>query len=233
MASAFTLAVQGGTIHTVPLAHLGRMQDLVSDLGVAAYPLFLRLGAVRHTEMQPVTVLALLTEVERFTPLIADRLVAGVTFYDEQGQALGQISGGVTELALAQSKEGALSVTPQGIRVLIDQFPPPVGFRSGPGLESGWFECYFSSLQLTPEGTLGTRMAAMGGSGTPVRLPSLPPLPPATKWHQSRVSSGVPVASVAFTPTPATEAFRDILHAVTAACTESLRLKRPLRLDRG
>lgn len=233
MASAFTLAVQGGTIHTVPLAHLGRMQDLVSELGAASYPLFLRLGAVRHTELQPVTVLALLTEVEKFSPLIADRPVAGVSFYDAAGQELGRISGGVTELPLAQTKEAALAVTPEGIRVVVEQFPPPVGFRSGPGLESGWFECYFASLELTPDGALGRRMAAMGGSGTAVRLPNLPPIPPATKWHQSRVSSGVPVASVAFTPLPASEAFRDILHAITAACTESLRLKRPLRMDRG
>jgi hypothetical protein len=70
----------------------------------------------------------------------------------------------------------------------------------------------------------------MGGSGAPVRLPDLPPLPPVTRWHYARVAGSPAVAVVQFTSTPAEEVFRDLLHALDAACVESLRLRRPLRI---
>jgi len=225
-----TLSVSGGTTHTVPMDHLHRLQALVSEFGADGYPLFLRAGAVRNAELQPVTARAFLAEVEKFTPLITGRRVPGLSFRSAQGLEIGSIHGGQEVRPIAANDACSVSMTGQGIRVAIHQFPPPVGFRSNPTLQSGWYECYFQSLQHTQSGTLGERTPAMGGSRSLVPLPDLPEMPPPTKWDDAKVSSGAEVAATEFTETSAEEAFRDLLHAITAACNEALRLRRPLRI---
>lgn len=232
MRRALNLAVQGGTGHTVPMHRLTALQALVGEFGSDAYPLFLRLGAVRLAEFQPVTARALLAEIDKFLPLIHTRRIPGVSFQDAQQREVGGIYGGEEERVIVSTDEALLSVSGKGIRVLLRQFPPPVGFRSNPDLESGWYECYFQSLRHSPDGTTGLRTPAMGGSGAPVPLDALPALPPATRWDFALVAGKAEVRSTEFTESPAEEAYRDPLHAVTAACTECLRLRRVLRIVR-
>lgn len=208
---------------------LHSLQSLIGEFGADTYPLFLRMGAVRALELHPVAARTLLAEVEKFQPLLQGQSIPGISFQDAQGRYLGAIYG---ETPVAHTDESSIAVTPEGIRITLKQLPPPVGFRSDPSLESGWFACYFTSLQFTPEGAVGRRTAAMGGSGAPVSLPGLAALPPATRWHESKVSGKVSLGSVTFAETPAEEVFRDILHTFTAASTEALRLKRPLRILR-
>lgn len=231
MRQALTLVVQGGTTHTAPMHRLTALQALISEFGADASPLFLRLGA-RRAELQPVTTRALLAEVERFLPLIHGRPIPGISFQDAQEREIGGIYGGTEQREIARSEKGRLWVTDQGIRVAVHQFPPPVGFRSHPHLESGWFQCYFQSLHHSPDGTTGRRTPAMGGSGAPVALTLLPPLPPVTRWDFARVAGNTQVATTVFTETVVEEAYRDLLHAITAACNESLRMRRPLRIGR-
>ncbi|MFZ5825948.1 MAG: hypothetical protein ACOY94_16760 [Bacillota bacterium] len=232
MRQRLSLAVQGGTAHIVPIHRLHPLQVLVSELGAEAYPLFLRLGAVRNAEFQPVTARALLAEMEKFLPQIHSRRIPGVSFHDAQEREVGSIYGGEEERVLLSSDEALLSISARGIRVLLRQFPPPVGFRSHPGLENGWFECHFQSIRYDPDGATGLRTPAMGGSGAPVPLGRLPDLPPATRWDFARVAGAVEVPRMEFTETPAEEAYRDLLHAITAACNDSLRLRRVLRIGR-
>ena len=66
MRQRLSLAVQGGTAHMVPIHRLQALQSLVGELGAEAFPLFLRLGAVRLAEFQPVTARTLLAEMEKF-----------------------------------------------------------------------------------------------------------------------------------------------------------------------
>lgn len=230
MRQALTLAVHGGTAHAIPMTQVNRLQALVGELGAETFPLFLRLGAVRLVQLQPITARALLAEVEKFLPLVQGRRIPGVSFHDAQGRPLGGIYGGPDGTTIAATDTSSLSVTPWGIRVVVQQFPPPVGFRSAPGLESGQFECYFTALRHGPEITSGQRTPEMGGSGAPVTLPALPPLPPATRWDFSWVAGQVEVAATEFTETPAEVAFRDVIHAISSACTESLRMRKPLRI---
>ncbi|MFZ5817091.1 MAG: hypothetical protein ACOY93_17660 [Bacillota bacterium] len=211
---------------------LHSLQSLISEFGAETYPLFLRLGAVRALELQPVTARALLGEVERFQPLLGGRRIPGLSFLDARGQEIGGIYGGPDSAEIAATDEASLAVTADGIRVVLRQLPPPVGFRSSPALETGWYECYFESIQFGPPGPTGRRTPDMGGSGAPVALPDLPPLPPLTRWHFARTANTAQIAAIVFTETPAEAVFRDLLHALTAACTESLRLRRPLRLAR-
>lgn len=227
-----SLAVMGGTMHTLPLYRLHRMQAFISELGAETYPLFLRLGAVRSVELHPVVARSLLAEVEKFLPLIGGRRVPGILFYDAQGHGVGGLYGGVNDAVVAEDDNSRLSITAEGIRVMVRQFPPPVGFRSGPALESGWFECYFESLRFAEKEASGRRTPAMGGSGAPVPLGHLAPLPPATRWDFARTAGITVVRAAEFTETPAEEAYKDLLHAITAACNESLRLRRPLRVER-
>lgn len=229
---ALTLSVYGGTAHAIPMAHVHRLQALISELGADLYPLSLRLGTVRLAELQPVTARALLAELEKVVPLLKGRRIPAVSFQDAHGMELGGIFGGPGGTEIAVTAESQLSVTPHGIRVVVRQFPPPVGFRSGPTLESGWFECYFERLHHGPDAATGQRTPAMGGSGAPVVLEGLPPLPPATRWDFARVAGQVSVAVTEFVETPAEVVFRDVLHAVMSACTESLRLKKALRIGR-
>lgn len=232
MRQPLTLAVQGGTTHTIPMAHVNRLQAVISEFGAEIYPLFLRLGAIRRVEMQPVVARSLLAELEKAVPLMKGKRMPGVSFRDSEGNELGGIFGAPDGSDIASAQEAHLSVTPRGIRAVVQQFPPPVGFRSAPTLESGWFECYFESLHFTPDAVTGRRTPAMGGSGAPVSLQGLPSLPPVTRWDYSRVAGQVSVAVAEFVESPAEEVFRDVLHAVMSACNESLRLKRVLRIGR-
>jgi len=216
----------------VPLDHLARMQDAIEILGAEVYPLLMRLGAVRTAELQPVVARSLLGEVEQVTPRLGLQPVPTLTFLDGAGSPLGSIFGGAGETEVARASEGILSLTAAGIRIALRRFPPPVGFRSDSGVARGWYVCYFSSLTFTPEGARGLRTPEMGGSGAPVALPGLPPLPPVTRWHQASVAGSPEVAQAVFATTPADEVFRDLLHAITAACLESLRLRQPLRVER-
>jgi len=222
------LEVAGSTLRTVPLAQLVRMQGAVELLGADAYPTFMRLGAAGRLELQPVAAGSLLIEVERATERLGRQPVPTLTFMGEGGAVLGAMYGGHDTTEVAGSDDGQIAVTAEGIRVLLRRFPPPVGFRSEPGVARGWFVCYFSALAFGPDGAWGTRTPAMGGSGAPVAMPGLPPLPPVTRWHQANVAGSPAVAAAVFTTTPAAEVFRDLIHAVTAACQDSLRLKRPL-----
>lgn len=212
------------------MSQVNRLQALIGEFGAETYPLFLRLGAIRRAELQPVTARSLLAEVEKFLPLMQGRRIPGVSFQDSQGRELGGIYGGADGTTIAATAASSLSVTHRGIRVVVQQFPPPVGFRSAPGLESGQYECYFVSLRHGPGATSGLRTPEMGGSGAPVTLPDLPPLPPATRWDFSWIAGQVDVAATEFTETPAEVAFRDVIHAITSACTESLRLRKALRI---
>lgn len=232
MYRAITLRVQDGTIHTVPMDHLGRLQELVGELGEATYPLVLRLGAMARLDMQPVTARALLAEVEKFLPLIGGHNLAGVLFCSVDGSELGGYYGGIGETLIAEAEDCRLSVTAEGIRLAVRQFPPPVGFRSHPEMATGWYECYFASLDHSPQGTTGVRMPSMGGSGAPVQLTLVPALPPVTRWHYAHVAGQPVVAATRMTSAPAKDVFRDVIHAITAACTEALRLHRPLRIVR-
>lgn len=225
----FTVPEGGGRL--VPKDHLARLQALVTEFGEGQYPLLLRLGDQRCTELQPVGARALLAEVGRFEPRLEGVNLPGIAFYDEAGRTLGGVFGGPREYTLCETEESRIDISPGGIRVLVRELPPPVGFRSRPSLERGWFECYFSSLRHAGTESTGLRTEAMGGSGRPVQLPHLPPLPPATRWHWAHVSGQAVVASSQYIETPAREAFRDLLHALTAACSDSLRLRRPLLIQ--
>lgn len=223
--------VSGGTEHLIPLTHLTRLQEAVEFIGAEAFPLFMRLGAVDAMQLQPVRAGVLLDETERIGRQIAKQQVPTLAFRSASGAALGAFFGGQEETTVAHSENALVSVTPRGIRIALRQFPPPVGFRSVPGLERGWFACFFAALQFTVDGVQGLRTPEMGGSGAPVILPELPPLPPVTRWHQAFVAGRPDVAEARFTFTPAAEVFRDVLHALTAATQEALRLRRPLQIE--
>ncbi|WP_374712533.1 hypothetical protein [Symbiobacterium terraclitae] len=233
MRQQLLLEAAGGTRHVVPLAHLVRMQDAIEILGADPYPLLMRLGAVRTAELQPVVAGSLLREVERVTPRLGQLPVPTLTFLDGAGAPMGAFYGGPDETEIARTDDGVVSLTAEGIRIALRRFPPPVGFRSDPGVARGWYVCCFSSLAFGPEGAQGRRTPGMGGSGAPVALPGLPPLPPVTRWHQASVAGSPAVASAVFATTPAAEVFRDLLHAITAACQEALRLRQPLRAERA
>lgn len=230
MPQRLTLSVSEGTTHVIPFGHLTRLQVMAANQGEARFPLIIRLGAVRDITFQPVTVLAIHTELRNLVPRIQGSPIPGVRFQAADGAELGGYDGGDGEMVIARTDDAQLSITSAGIRIVVHQFPPPVGFRSGPGLEPGWYECHFDSLQFGADEVTGSRTQAMGGSGAPIRLSRLPGLPPATRWHHARVAGAPTVAVVQFTSTPAEEVFRDLLHALDAACVESLRLKRPLRV---
>lgn len=225
------LSVPGGTTHIIPLARLHALQSLVGALGAQTYPLFLRTGATQAVQMQPVTARSLLAEVEKFIPLLAHSRLPALAFFNRDGEEIGSLYGSPEQMVVARDERTTVAIAPQGIRVVVRRFPPPVGFRSAPGLPSGEYECYFQVLQHGPEGTTGLRTPAMGGTGTPVPL-ELPPMPPPARWDTARVATPETVSATEFAERPAEEVFRDLWHALTSACTESLRLKRPLQIVR-
>lgn len=231
MAPKCHLSVPGGTVHLVSRTQLEALQSIVTDLGAATFPLFLRLGSTPRWRMQPITARGLLAEVEKFKPGLRLRLIPGLSFRDDQGAELGSMFARADEKPLVQSEKLTLTPTPDGIRMILQGFPPPAGFRSQPGLPPLHYECYFSELRADNPGWAGIRTADMGGSGAPVALPAVP-LPPATQWDYSRVAGRPAVASVIYVEPQAGEAYRDLLHAVDSACNESLRLKAPLEFRR-
>jgi hypothetical protein len=176
--------------------------------------------------MQPVTARALLAEIEKFSRHLQVRLVPGLSFVDEQGEQLGYMYSRPSKGDLVPGEKASLTPTPEGIRVTVQGFPPPAGFRSRPGMPPLHYECYFRELRANGAGWHGFRTEAMGGSGTPITLPYLP-LPPATQWDMSRVAGRPAVSALVYVETPASEVYRDVLHAFESACNESLRLKAP------
>ncbi|HYG58203.1 MAG TPA: hypothetical protein VD902_09110 [Symbiobacteriaceae bacterium] len=225
------LAVQGGTAHALSGQQMAAFQRIIAELGADRFPLFLRLGATERLRVQPVTARSLLAELESFIPDLSEVDVPGLSFRDGSGAELGRMySRGLSE-ALVRGSDAAYGPMPEGIRVVVKGFPPPPGFRSGPGLEPLHYECYFRELRVTTGDWQGVRTAEMGGSDMPVPLPQLP-VPPVTQWDVARVAGRPAVAVIAFTRTPANEVYRDLIHAFTSACNESLRLKAPLEYRR-
>lgn len=221
------LSVQGGTTHMLPKTPLTALQSVVEDLGADTYPLFLRLGGAPITRMQPVTARALLREVEKFREELRWRLIPGVQFRDAAGAELGSMYTVPGSPVLMTAEDLTLSVTSEGIRLLMKAFPPPVGFRSRPGLPPLHYECFFQEIQVSGADYVGIRTADMGGGDKPVTLPPIP-LPPVTRWDTARVAGKPAVASLLYVETPAPEVYRDLLHAFVSACEDSLRLKVPL-----
>jgi hypothetical protein len=222
------LQVPGGNTYTLSLARVKSLQAVVAGLEAVAYPLFLRVGARPTAQLQPVTARTLLAEVERFAPLLNGLAISGIRFRDGAETVLGCIYAGPEGDEVAPG----LHTSPAGIRVVVAEFPPPVGFRSGPGMVAGRYECYFREIRRDPDGRwLGFRTAAMGGSGAPVELPGLA-IPPATRWDIAAVSGKPNVVALESVETPAAEVFRDIIHGFVTASTESLRLRVPLEIRR-
>lgn len=225
------LAVPGGTTHTVSRSHLEALQHIVAELGANTFPLFLRLGATARWRMQPVTARSLLAEVEKFSRGLGLRLIPGLSFRDADGAELGNLYARAGEGPLVAGDRVQVTPTPDGIQVVAQGFPPPPGFRSRPGLPPLHYECYFTEIRSDGQGWSGVRTTEMGGSGARVALPVIP-LPPATQWDYSRVAGRPAIWSVVHVETPASEVYRDLLHAVHTACNESLRLKLPMEFRR-
>ncbi len=229
MFTKYLLSVRGGNTHMIPMAHLEALQRLVDDYGAEPSPLFQRLGQKGTGRLQPVTARALLAELEKMAPLLAQQPVPGVLFRDGQGQELGRMYRRPDGAPMAEGADTALSAGPEGIRVVVAQIPPPAGFRSGAGMEAGTYECYFTRIDAGEKGWIGKRAPEMGQTAHPVRLAYLP-IPPVTRWDVSRVAGRPEVASLEFVAAPAAEAFRDAIHALETACNESLRLRAPLQI---
>lgn len=224
------LSVPGGNLHTIPMHRLHALQSIVSDVGAERSPLFLRMAATPLARIQPVTARALLAEIEAFGPRLTEIDSAGIVFLDARANELGRIYARANDEPITADPV-QVSVTDQGIRLVVADFPPPVGFRSAPGMAPGHYECYFTELLHGSTGWTGVRTEAMGGSGSPVPLPALA-LPPVTRWDYSRVAGAPEVRGARFFRIPASDAFHEVVHAVEAACTESLRLKQPLQIKR-
>lgn len=229
MGPTYQIQIEGGNRHFVLKHQLEALQRIVSGLGADAYPLFLRLGSAPLIRMHPVTVRALLAEIEHFTQPLGDLTVPTLLFLDEQDLAMGGIYAYEDPTALPESATMMLVPTSEGIRIIMRQVPPPVGFRSSPGLKSGTYECYFASVRLQGEGYSGVRTAAMGGSNAPVALPGLT-LPPVTRWDFARVSGAPTIHAIRCQQQPAPDVFKDVLHTVTSSCEEALRLRTALSI---
>lgn len=221
------LSVLGGNAHSLPLHRLEALQALVTELGADNFPLFLRLGGSSRVRMQPVTARALLAEAESFRKRLDDSEVPCLRFWGPGEAELGIIYARADGKFLAEIDRVRLTVSDNGIRVVVRQFPPPVGFRSAPDLPAGEFECYFSTLTSEGTGWVGLRAEVMAGSGAPVALQSIP-LPPATRWDYSRVAGAPAIMRVEHHLVSASKVFKEIIHALETACTDSLRLKQPL-----
>lgn len=230
MRQRFLLMVPGGSTHSVSLVRLESLQRIAADAGADRFALFLRISRVRSLTLQPVTARMLLAEAEGLVPELEGLVVPGIRVRGAGDQELGII------LALADNGEIAggstlrMYATLDGIRLVVKAVPPPVGFRSEPGLATGEYVCYFRTLVAGAEGWQGYRTEAMGGSGAPVALPEVP-VPPPVRWDSAKEAGAPVVAALEPIAVPAAEVYRDILHAFISASTESLRLKRPLTLQ--
>jgi hypothetical protein len=230
MHQLFSLTVPGANTHTLRLSHLESLQAIIVGLGAEAYPLVVRLGGSPKAQVQPVTSRALLAELEHFLPLLAKVAMPCLVFRDADGRLLGGMYGPPEERPRTLTDHDmSLAPTTDGIRMVLRQMPPPMGFRSSADLPAGVYECYFRQVMHGPEGYMGVRTEAMGGSGAPVPLPDLE-LPPITRWDFAHTSGKPVVDQVEFVNVPAPEAFKDVLHSLESAFTESLRLKLPLRM---
>lgn len=225
------LSVAGGSTHTLDRRRFLAMQAVVGDVGADKAPLFLRLGRAGGSRHQPISVATLLKELPHIKELLRYFLITGAEFLDAHGELLGTVwgfgDGLVAGGAVAQGP--TLHATPDGLALTVAELPPPVGFRSETGLAPGHFRCYFRMLERTPQGWLGHRTEEMGGSGQPVKVPSLA-LPSPARWDSSRASGNPDVALIRFVERQAVDVFADELHALEAAGNESLRHKRPLHV---
>lgn len=223
------LIVAGANTHIIPMAHLAQLQVRVAELGATTFPLLLRLGGRGLTRMQPVVARSLLAELEVALVRLKHDTVPAMLFGGEQGVALGGMLGHPEGEDLSRNETVGVAVTEEGIRLTVAQFPPPVGFRSAPGLKAGMYVCFFDQIIRTREGLVGQRTAAMGGSGAPVTLPGLP-LPPVTAWDFAAVAGKPLVAEARFMRMPVADAFRDVIHALVTATNDSIRLKAPIQV---
>ncbi|HLO02069.1 MAG TPA: hypothetical protein VK191_03060 [Symbiobacteriaceae bacterium] len=249
------LSVPGGSTQTLVARRFTAMQAVVGEVGADKAPLFLRLGRAGGSRHQPVSVATLLKEMPHIQVLLGYFLITGAEFCDANGDLLGTIWGfgdGLVAGGAAASTGGGsgkgigarrgakagqglatlsptLHAMPEGLALTVAELPPPVGFRSEPGLEPGHFRCYFRELQITPEGWLGYRTEEMGGSGQPVKVPAVA-LPSVTRWDASRTAGNPQVTLIRFVERQAVDVFADELHALEAAGNECLRLKRPLHV---
>jgi hypothetical protein len=231
MHSQCLLTVSGGNIHIIPMHRLLALQAIVAELGAASFPLFLRLASTQLLRLQPVTARTLLAEVEAFMPRLKEVEASGMAFLSATGNELGRIYARAEGEPILREGDSSVGITPDGIRMVLTELPPPVGFRTAAGMPRGHFECYFERLERTSGGWQGVRTQTMGGSGAPVSLPAIT-LPPVTRWDSSWVS-GAPVVNTAnFFKAPSSEVFQDELHALETACNDSLRLKHPLHIRR-
>lgn len=222
------ITVPGANAHVLSLTELEALQAIVAELGAISYPLFLRVGAAKLSNLQPVTARAILAEIERALPHLTEELIPGVQFLGADGAELGAMFARAGETPLAVDATSLLDATPDGLRMVVNYLPPPAGFRSRPGLASGHYECFFKEIRLGTAGYEGIRTVAMGGADYPVTLPSVP-LPPVTKWDHARVSGRPIVARLLFARRPATEAYQTLLHGLMSACNDAVRLKVPLQ----
>lgn len=224
-----TLAVPGGNTYLILASHLEALQHQGAALGNTLVPILLRLGMPGAVTLQPVTARHLLAEIDGLVERAEDQHFPAVHFLNREQSRLGELTAWVEEPAICEDETTRLFIGESAIRVVVRGFPPPVGFRTGLGLVSGEHECYFTQIRRHGEGWVGERTAQMGGTGAPVPL-SLPPLPPPSRWDFAKVASGEGVWAVRHVLTPVPVALADLIHAVRSACTESLRLRHPLRI---
>lgn len=227
-----TLTVPGGNTYLILGSHLEALQHQGASLGNTLVPILLRLGMPGTVTLQPVTARQLLAEIDGLAERSRNDHFPAVQFLDHQQTRLGEMVAWTAETTICNDKTTRLLISEQGIRVIVQDFPPPVGFRTGPGLARGEHECYFTQLRRQGDGWLGERTGEMGGTGAPVPL-TLPPLPPPSRWDFARVVTGEVLWSIRHVPSPVPEALSDLIHAMGSACTDSLRLRHPLRITVG
>jgi len=227
------LTVEGADPRHLALDRLEALEELVRDLGAEAYPFFLRIAASLRGSLQPVACRSLLQELLSLTERMQAITVPCLLFRGRDGALLGGMYAPPSRSPQVVAPRGVIRIfpTPDGIRAVAAQLPPPVGFRSTEGLASGHYECYVERIERRDDGYLGWRTKAMGGSGAPVALPGLH-LPPVTQWDFAHVHGKPAVARVDLATIPFAEAFADVLHGLRSACEDSLRLKMPLEYYR-
>jgi len=219
-------AVHGSNDYVVPLNHLELLQHIVAETGTTLFPLLLRLGGKYPVRMQPVVARALLAEWEIAQANLVNSRICALYFRDANGSKLGGFFPTDNSPTFGTA-ERLVQSTAEGVRVSVRQLPPPIGFRSGPRMGRGWYECYFRRLERQGENWIGYRTAEMGGSGEPVTV-KLPPVPPVTRWDFARTAGTPEVTTIEGTSTPVLELLSNVVHALETSCNDSLRLKRPL-----